>query len=603
LLGLLALAAAPALSSRPYVPTPVEFEVDPPVAAPVPGPSPAVVSASIKAPKRFNIVGIRSDADRIPDLAVRVRKAGSDWSEWVTVEQADSAPDPNTREARAAKRAESATEPIWAGEADFVQYRAPRSPGDVKLEFINTSGTSTGSERFRTSIGMVANRALLSAVSVFSSNAGAAAAKPSMVSRSGWGGDRYCPPRTSPSYGQAKMAFIHHTVNANAYSASEAPSMVLGICRYHRNTLGWNDIGYNFLVDRYGKIYEGRAGGTGRSVVGAQTQGFNSSSTGIANLGTHTSSPQTSSGMDAMARLLRWKLDVHGLPRGGYATVTSGGGSSNRYPAGRSVTFKRISGHRDAGYTTCPGDALYAQLPALRRMVEAQADTTAPSAPQNLAVSSGPGRVALNWSDNGEADLAGYRIYRRTPDTSYSSIATTTSSAYTDRAVRGGETYYYRVKAYDGSGNHSASSNYATGRPWVPYEQVVDNGDSPTFEASASWRTSSRNASRYGADYRYAWPDSVSDAARFRLRVPRSGSYAVYVWHPAHADYSSSAPIGVQTSVGTKWAHFDLRSHGGRWREVGTFSLAAGAEPVVQISRWTSAPGWLIADAVRVLER
>jgi len=259
------------------------------------------------------------------------------------------------------------------------------------------------------------------------------------------------------------MAFIHHTVDANSYSASEAPSKVLGICRYHRNTLGWNDMG------------------TDRSVVGAQTQGFNSSSTGVANLGTHTSSPQTSAGMDAMARLLRWKLDVHGLPRGGYATLTSAGGDSNRYPAGRSVTFKRISGHRDAGYTACPGDALYAQLPSLRGKVEAQTDTTAPTATQNLAASSGPGRVALNWSDNGEADLAGYRIYRRTPDTNYASIATTTSSAYTDRAVRGGETYYYRVKAYDSCGNHSASSNYATGRPWVPYEQAVDKRRRPAL--------------------------------------------------------------------------------------------------------------------------
>jgi len=103
-LGLLALASAPALSSRPYMPEPVEFEVDPAAPTPVPGASPAVVSASVKAPKRFNIVGIRSDADRIPDLAVRVRKTGGAWSDWVTVEHADSAPDPNSGSTRGKAR-------------------------------------------------------------------------------------------------------------------------------------------------------------------------------------------------------------------------------------------------------------------------------------------------------------------------------------------------------------------------------------------------------------------------------------------------------------------------------------------------------------------
>ena len=104
---------------------------------------------------------------------------------------------------------------------------------------------------------------------------------------------------------------------------------MLGICRYHRNSNGWNDIGYNFLVDKYGTIYEGRAGGVDQPIVGAQAQGFNPSSTGIANIGTFEDVPQSNEALDAMARLIRWKLPLHGAPTG-TVTVTSAGGASNR---------------------------------------------------------------------------------------------------------------------------------------------------------------------------------------------------------------------------------------------------------------------------------
>ena len=78
---------------------------------------------------------------------------------------------------------------------------------------------------------------------------------------------------------------------------------MLGICRYHRDSNGWNDIGYNFLVDKYGQIFEGRAGGSTRPVIGAQAQGYNSHSTGIACLGTFTDARRTTdAGLDALAR-------------------------------------------------------------------------------------------------------------------------------------------------------------------------------------------------------------------------------------------------------------------------------------------------------------
>ena len=163
------------------------------------------------------------------------------------------------------------------------------------------------------------------------------------------------PPRAAPEYGEVQAAFVHHTVSANDYTPEESPGIVLGIARYHRDSNGWNDIGYNFLVDKYGQVFEGRAGGIDQAVIGAQAQGYNSVSTGIACIGTFTALPPAEPGLDALARLIGWKLSLHGVPTEGTVIVTSRGGASNRYPSGTPVTLERIPGHRDGDSTSCPG--------------------------------------------------------------------------------------------------------------------------------------------------------------------------------------------------------------------------------------------------------
>ena len=192
-----------------------------------------------------------------------------------------------------------------------------------------------------------------------------AAVQPAIISRTEWGGDSV-PPRSAPQYGGVQAAFVHHTVSTNDYGPEDSAGIVLGIARYHRDSNGWNDIGYNFLVDQYGQVFEGRAGGVDQAVIGAQAQGYNSVSTGIATIGTFTSVPFAEAGMEALARLIGWKLSLHGVPTQGQVVVTSAGGASNRYPAGTPVTLERIPGHRDGDSTSCPGDVLYTQLPDLR---------------------------------------------------------------------------------------------------------------------------------------------------------------------------------------------------------------------------------------------
>lgn len=304
----------------------------------------------IAVPGGFDLAGLRWHGTRHPRIELRARRRGGRWTEWLAVGHAhDHGPD--------AIAPNAATDPVWTGRAHEVELRLDRRVPGLTLHTVRADG---------------ARRRIVVAQA-------AQAAAPPIITRAQWGGDTLTT-RGTPELGTVQMAFVHHTVNANTYIAEESPAIVLAIAKYHIRSNGWNDVGYNFLVDRYGQIFEGRAGGIDQAVIGAQAQGFNSVSTGISNIGTFEDAGQTEEALNAMARLIAWKLAIHGVTPEGTVDVVSAGGSSNRYPSGRTVTFQRVSGHRDADKTSCPGSALYAQLPEIRRRAIAQdfpvADTT-----------------------------------------------------------------------------------------------------------------------------------------------------------------------------------------------------------------------------------
>jgi hypothetical protein len=162
--------------------------------------------------------------------------------------------------------------------------------------------------------------------------------------------------RDKPSlhYGDVHAGFIHHTVNANNYTRAEVPAIIRGIYAYHTQSRGWSDIGYNYLVDRFGRIWEGRYGGVDRDVVGAHTLGYNDDSFAMSAIGNYEVAHPSDAMLDAYARLFAWKLGLHGIGAGWKRTwVTS------RY-------FQAINGHRDAESTACPGKYLYAKIPDIR---------------------------------------------------------------------------------------------------------------------------------------------------------------------------------------------------------------------------------------------
>jgi hypothetical protein len=163
--------------------------------------------------------------------------------------------------------------------------------------------------------------------------------------------------------------FIHHTGGRNDYTRDQTPALIRGIYRYHVFTRRYRDIAYNFLIDRYGQIFEGRFGGVREPVVGAHTEGFNTASTGIAMIGNFGSGRPPAAMLRSLRYLLPWKLDVHHVPPVGTVLMTSGG--NERYPRGTVVRFARISGHRNAKSTSCPGAYLYGLLPNLRSAADA----------------------------------------------------------------------------------------------------------------------------------------------------------------------------------------------------------------------------------------
>ncbi|MEV4841342.1 peptidoglycan DD-metalloendopeptidase family protein [Nonomuraea sp. NPDC049486] len=130
---------------------------------------------------------------------------------------------------------------------------------------------------------------------------------------------------------------------------------------------------------------------------------------------------------------------------------------------------------------------------------------------------------------------------------------------------------------------------------------TVDNATAGRFTAGPDWGTSAWSAQRHGADYRFAAPNTVtSDAAWFKASIAEAGAHLVEVWYPADAGYNSATPFMVATTGGTRSVVVDQRANGGRWVSLGTFTLAAGDYNVVGVSRWTSQPGYVVADAVRI---
>lgn len=294
-------------------------------------------------------IGAPPSADGAVVVTARTRTDG-EWTDWFdlhTMVDGGTVASPNGR---------YATVPYWAGNSDGVQVRVDTvgdaAPQDVRADLIEP-GTSD------------ADAAITEPWS--GSTASASTNKPPIVTRAEWGADESLRDKRLENNQTVDVAFVHHTAGSNSYSRSESPAVVRGLYSYYVRTLDYADMGYNFLVDKYGTIYEGRAGSITKPVRGAATGGFNTDTLTVTAMGNFESTAPSDAMLRGISKILAFRLSRFHRDPYGSKVLTAEVGSS-RYDEGEKARFKVISGHRDAGYTACPGQKLYERMPAIRKL-------------------------------------------------------------------------------------------------------------------------------------------------------------------------------------------------------------------------------------------
>ncbi|MFE6910649.1 peptidoglycan recognition protein family protein [Streptomyces erythrochromogenes] len=334
--------------------------------------------------ERFGLMGVSwkdASAEVQGKIEARSRNAETGaWTPWVELEPLKAGLDGVRPGAR------GATEPVWVGSADGAEVRVDGGssalPAGLELDLVDP-GTAGRTGAAKSAPGRAGRAVAAKSAPAPGARAAAAAAapapgpestapRPDVVTRAQWGADESLN-NEGPLYlagGKIKALFVHHTAASAPYECTDSAAIVRGLHVYHVKTNGWRDVGYNFLVDKCGTLFEGRQGGVDRPVMGAHTYGFNSESTSVAVLGDHTSAGASPAALEGIAKMAAYKLGQYDVDMNGTTTLTAGATQKNyagtSFTAGQPYQFRTVSGHRDGFNTECPGHQLYPQLDTIR---------------------------------------------------------------------------------------------------------------------------------------------------------------------------------------------------------------------------------------------
>ncbi|WSE54401.1 N-acetylmuramoyl-L-alanine amidase [Mycolicibacterium sp. ND9-15] len=354
----------------------------------------------------FSLVALTAQDFTGTTARVRAKKADGTWGPWYEAEPLEGV-GPDTPAA-----GPLGTEPVFVGRTTTVQIAVTRPADAAKTpEASPEQGPEQGPElgyipaNTEHPFGQNLNAVLISppqAPPVDTlpppSAVNAPGMPPNIINRSQWGADESmrC---GNPRYDMGiRAGVVHHTAGSNEYAPEDSAGIVRSVYEYHTRTLGWCDIAYNALVDKYGQVFEGRAGGMTRPVEGAHTGGFNHDTWGVAMMGNFESVPPTPIQLRTTARLLGWRLGLDHVDPRGTVVLASSGGSFSKFPTGSTPKLPAIFTHRDVGATECPGNAAYALMDHIRDIA---ARFNHPPGPADLAESLRGGAIFAQWEARG----------------------------------------------------------------------------------------------------------------------------------------------------------------------------------------------------------
>lgn len=378
--------------------------------------------------QHFLVTGVTwdaSDRTEVTEVAARLHEAGA-WSAWTHLPLSDSFDDAEVE----GLNFREGTEPLTSTGADGIQVRIRTTDGKVpqgaQIELIDPL-VSPADAQITSPGGAVAYASETTDV-----------LKPRVITRKQWGANEKLGSSWNTLSNGVKSIYIHHTAGANSYTRQQAPAIVRGIHSYHTVAMRWPDIGYQFLADKYGNIYQGRRNATVDTPIGAQAGGYNTGTIGVSALGNYQTVRPTPELLKAMTDVVAWKAYEYGIDPVGTTTLVTGQSSKSTTKArsGTRVRVNTILGHRDTNYTACPGIYLYDQLPKMRTDVSdliGAAQVVAGSPVDVLAL---PTRVA--------------------PTASQAPVQWSRTSTYKWRAVKGAASYQVLTQS---------SASHKSGRP------------------------------------------------------------------------------------------------------------------------------------------